>query len=136
MKTFKRLLCPIDFSRVSVPAIELTLALASQNGALVLLFCAVPSPDADQSRQELERSATDQLIAIARKWFENKVTWETVVCLGEPAPSILKAEQELQVDAIVMATHGRTGAEYAALGSVTERVVRESTCPVVTIRPR
>jgi nucleotide-binding universal stress UspA family protein len=135
MKTFKRLLCPIDFSRVSVSAIELTLTLAAQSGVLVMLFCAVALPDSDQSRQELERSATDQLRAIAHKWFENRAPFEIVVRSGQPAPSIFKVEQELQVDAVVMATHGRTGAEYAALGRVTQRVVRESICPAITIRP-
>ncbi|HTR60877.1 MAG TPA: universal stress protein [Candidatus Binataceae bacterium] len=135
MRTFRRILCPVDFSRVSVPAIELTLDLASQSGGQVLLFCAVPPPDADQSRQELERSATDQLRAIARKWLESHVPCEIVVRFGEPAASILDAEKELRVDAVVMATHGRTGAEYVTLGSVTERVVRESICPVITTRP-
>jgi len=135
MKTFKTLLCPVDFSRVSVPAIELALALAAQSGSRVILFCAVPPPDDDQSRQELENAATDQLRAIAHKWFDKRVPCELAVRFGEPAPSILKAEQELEVDAVVMATHGRTGPEYAALGSVTERVVRESICPVITTRP-
>ena len=135
MKSFKNLLCPVDFSRVSIPAIELALDLASQSGSRVILFCVVPEADADHSRQELEKTATDQLRTIAHKWFEKRVPCELVVRSGEPAPSILKAEQELEVDAVVMATHGRTGPEYAALGSVTERVVRESICPVITTRP-
>jgi nucleotide-binding universal stress UspA family protein len=36
----------------------------------------------------------------------------------------------------VMSTHGRTGRKHALLGSVTEEVVRRSTCPVLTVRPR
>ena len=135
MNAFKKLLCPIDFSRVSVPAIELASDLAVRNGSTILLFCVVPQPDATQSREELEHTATDQLRAIARKWFEGRVPYEIVVRLGDPALAILQAEQELGIDAVVIATHGRTGAEYAKLGSVTERVVRESSCPVVTTRP-
>jgi len=45
-------------------------------------------------------------------------------------------EEELDVDLVVMATHGRTGEKYEKLGSVAEQVVRESTRPVLTIRPR
>jgi universal stress protein A len=39
------------------------------------------------------------------------------------------------VDLIVMATHGRTGLSHLLIGSVAERVVRTSPCPVLTIRP-
>ena len=35
-----------------------------------------------------------------------------------------------------MATHGRTGVTHLVLGSVAERVVREASCPVLTIRPK
>jgi nucleotide-binding universal stress UspA family protein len=44
------------------------------------------------------------------------------------------AAQEHRADLIVMATHGRTGLSRFFLGSVAERVVRESTVPVLTIR--
>jgi nucleotide-binding universal stress UspA family protein len=39
------------------------------------------------------------------------------------------------VDLIVMATHGRTGLSHALMGSVTEKVVRKASCPVLSIRP-
>jgi nucleotide-binding universal stress UspA family protein len=134
--TFQKILCPIDFSRISNAAIELAAMLAAQNHATVFLLAVIPTPDSNQSQSELERAATDQLRGIARKWFEGHTRFELAVRTGEPPAAILKAEQDLQIDAVVMATNGRTGAEYTRLGSVTERVVRESTCPVVTIRPR
>ncbi len=135
MELFKRILCPIDFSRISTAAIELAAKLALAHRSTVLLLCAAPPPDTNQSRAEIERAAQGQLDAVARRWFEGRVPFEVVVRQGDAAPAILQAQRELAVDCIVMATHGRTGAEYAALGSVTERVVRESGCPVVTIRP-
>ncbi len=133
---FKNILCPIDFSRISVGAIELAVKLAADNGATVTLLCVVPPPDPSYPLAELERAATDQLRGVARKWFEGHTPYEIAIRQGEPSAEILRAEQELQADAVVMATNGRTGAEYTALGSVTEKVVRESICPVVTIRPR
>lgn len=45
------------------------------------------------------------------------------------------AQADISADLIVMATHGRTGISHFFVGSVAERVVRESGCPVLTIRP-
>jgi len=53
---------------------------------------------------------------------------------GEPANAILKAVEELGVDSVVMPTHGRKGIGRLILGSVAERVVRESPRPVLTVR--
>ncbi len=64
------------------------------------------------------------------------VEHETVLRIGNPAEEIIKAEHDYGADLVVMATHGRTGVAHLVLGSVAERVVRESTCPVLTIRPK
>ena len=133
---FKKILCPIDFSQVSAPAIELARSLASQNRATIFLLYVLPQPDPDQSKDELEQLATDQLRAVARTWFEGQTPYEIIVRRGEPAAAIVEAENQLGIDAVVIATHGRSGEEYTALGSVTEQVVRRSTQPVVTLKPR
>jgi len=57
-----------------------------------------------------------------------------VVVTGDPAVAIGAAAEEHGADLIVMATHGRTGIGHFFLGSVTERVVRESPVPVMTVR--
>ena len=54
--------------------------------------------------------------------------------MGEPAGSILRAEKKVKPDLVVMATHGRRGFSRFFLGSVAEVVLRESTCPVLTVR--
>ena len=53
---------------------------------------------------------------------------------GSPVEAIVDYAQEQQIDMIVIATHGRTGLSHVLLGSVAERIVREATCPVLTIR--
>jgi nucleotide-binding universal stress UspA family protein len=55
---------------------------------------------------------------------------------GVPFLEILKAAGEMQADLIVLGTHGRTGLAHVLLGSVAERVVRRSACPVLTVRPK
>jgi nucleotide-binding universal stress UspA family protein len=52
----------------------------------------------------------------------------------QPAQEILRIAEELKVDLIVMATQGRTGLDHLLMGSVTERVLRTSNVPVLTVR--
>jgi nucleotide-binding universal stress UspA family protein len=53
--------------------------------------------------------------------------------VGDPAVSIVQAAHRVSADLVVMGTHGRTGARRMVLGSVAERVVRLSPCPVLVI---
>jgi len=53
-------------------------------------------------------------------------TWEVQVAAGDPADAIVHMAAELDVDLIVMATHGRTGLQHVLLGSVAEKVVRHA----------
>ena len=87
-----------------------------------------PSDDA-RELSALPSTGAVQWRAVARKWFEGQVSYEVVVRSGRPAATVLKAEEDLAVDLVVMATHGRTGREHVRLGSVTEEVVRRSTRP-------
>jgi nucleotide-binding universal stress UspA family protein len=59
---------------------------------------------------------------------------ETVVLRGNPYERILDYSEENDADLIVMGTHGRTGVDRYLLGSVTEKVVRTSDVPVLTVR--
>jgi nucleotide-binding universal stress UspA family protein len=55
--------------------------------------------------------------------------------LGSAANVIVDAAANEEADLIVIATHGETGLQRFVFGSVTEKVVRLATCPVLTIRP-
>jgi nucleotide-binding universal stress UspA family protein len=129
---FRKLLCPVDFDRVSIPALELACRLGDAFGATIFLTYAVPRPDA---AEDLETVARENLRSIARKWLEGKVAYEIKVVSGHPAAAIVKAAGDLGADAIVMATHGRVGSEHDRLGSVAETVVQSAPCPVITVKP-
>lgn len=64
------------------------------------------------------------------------VRTEARVESGPPASAILACAKTLPADLIVMGTHGATGFEHLMLGSVTEKVLRRATCPVMTVPPR
>ena len=53
---------------------------------------------------------------------------------GVPATEIVRYAKDKGCDLIVMGTHGRTGITHALMGSIAEKVVRTSECPVLTIR--
>lgn len=55
--------------------------------------------------------------------------------IGHAVTEILAHAKENKADLIVMATHGHTGVAHFVFGSVAEKVVRMSTCPVMTVRP-
>lgn len=85
----------------------------------------------------LERAykhATEQIQEIAEKQFTG-LPVETVVVKPKKAvyQEIIKFAKTNNVSLIVMSTHGRTGAKHFLLGSVAERVIRRSPCPVMVV---
>ena len=56
-----------------------------------------------------------------------------MVATGEAAPEILRIAHQEHADLIVIASHGLGGWQRLVFGSVTEKVVRQATCPVLTI---
>jgi nucleotide-binding universal stress UspA family protein len=133
-----------DFSPCSRTAIRLASALARRKGVSLVLVHAVGPPPVTMlpaipiaaARWESEMSMAAEL-AIARAAGEIRdtgVAVQTRVVLGSAAHVILDAAREKQFDLVVLGSHGRSGAARLFLGSVTERVVSASTCPVLVTR--
>ena len=127
-------------------ALELACQLAKQNSATVYLLTVIgvppaaatalpPVPIALNPDPEFEAECLRRLEAIAREKLAG-VSHEIFVASGNAAPEILNLAAERDIDLIVMGTHGRTGVKHFLLGSVAERVVRESPVPVLTIHPK
>jgi nucleotide-binding universal stress UspA family protein len=157
----KRLLLPTDFSAGGMVSEEWALRLASQEAAEVILVHAVENPLLDmydpdkaeinlrkimeESRQHPPRSAQPfwdhahkvahaKLTHIRQQFLGARVQVELIVREGPAAEDILKVAEQKDVDLIVMATHGRSGVRRFVLGSVTEKVVRATPCPVLAVR--
>ncbi|MDR4506509.1 MAG: universal stress protein [Candidatus Scalindua sp.] len=84
--------------------------------------------------EKLQRQASEKIEELARKHFSG-ISIETAVLEPEKSvyQEIIDFARENTVDLIVIATHGRTGIKYLLLGSVAERIVRHSPCPVLVI---
>ena len=137
---FRKILCPVDFDDNSMEALDTAANLAREsNGTVfvlrVVLMIIAPTgmPVYVDLYQGQEESARAKLLEIAHKRLSG-LKYELLVTSGEPAGSILNAEKRIDADVVVMATHGRRGFKRNFLGSIAEQVVRESICPVLTVR--
>ena len=83
---------------------------------------------------QTEHDARARLQELATAHLEGRVKYEILARTGDPARIVVATVEEVGADSIVMATHGRKGVSHFFLGSVAERVVRESPRPVLTIR--
>ena len=72
---------------------------------------------------------------VRKTGFFKGVKAEGRVLVGYASDEILKKAREEECDMIVMGTHGRRGIDRLIFGSVAEKVVKNSTVPVLTIRP-
>jgi nucleotide-binding universal stress UspA family protein/predicted transcriptional regulator len=137
---FSRILCPVDFDDNSMQALDTAANLARESNGTVFVLHVVPlilEPTGMPVYVDLykgqEEAARTKLLEIAHKQLGG-VKYELLIHTGEPAGTILNAEKKVKADVVVMATHGRRGFKRFFLGSIAELVLRESICPVLTVR--
>ena len=76
----------------------------------------------------------DTLNTLLRLAEKVGVKSSSMVAKGRPFEQIVHLAKDLNMDLIVMGTYGRRGAERILIGSVTERVIEYSPCPVIIIK--
>jgi nucleotide-binding universal stress UspA family protein len=150
MKTLniRNIIVPIDFSKMSVQAIQIAKQLARRFGASIHLahvrqfnygadFVAPAPPIVPFSfmtyEQDGEQTALKELKKVAGKCGVSSA--ECDVLSGARAfDEICRLAQTIPADLVVMPTHGRTGLKHVFLGSTAERIVQHSSCPVLVTR--
>ncbi len=89
--------------------------------------------------EETERwlaEARDYLTGMANLLAQEGITVKTSVVQGTPAEAILDYARGNEVDLIIMATHGRSGAARWTLGSITEKILHAAELPVLVVTPK
>jgi nucleotide-binding universal stress UspA family protein len=143
--TFKRILCPIDFSPSALQAFGFALDLARQAGGLVTLLHVFEWLPEHESRASAHFNVPEfrgHMINDARERLRSLVSEESkpwceideVVVSGRSHREILRTAEERSADLIVMGAQGRGGLGLALFGSTTQQVVRSARCPVLTVR--
>lgn len=145
MKPFKRILVPTDFSAHAEEATRVAADLSKRyDGALTLVYVYEPVSYALPPGYALYTAAQldvmfgefDARLASAKTEAENAgaTRVDAKRLQGFVAGEICEHASNEAFDLIVMGTHGRSGLERLALGSVAERVVRMARCPVLTVK--
>jgi len=142
---FYRIVVPTDFSDCAEEAWALAQRMATALGSeLVLAHVLVETPLYDEGPFTMEK--TKRVYEAARKWAEESIEdWagaargkglkvRTVLRTGAPYREIVDLATDERADLVLIGTHGRGGLDRALLGSVADRVVRLSPCPVLTVR--
>ena len=152
MLLFKKILCPTDFSEPSYKALKAANELAKEfKSELILIHVLSPTQVFPSSpgfapgmpvsstylpanvADEIEKHAADSLRMVLKEKVSTDVKSKTELLHGSPAEEIAQYAEKSKVSVIIMGTHGFTGWRHMLLGSVTEKVVRLSMSPVITI---
>lgn len=137
---YRKILVPVDYSPSSVQAFAEAVKLARALGSRVSVLHVRPAPTGSGTTGELsvpvESEAANTtfhgLLDAARKELGDRV--EVLAVDGEPAAQILEQAARAEHDLIVMGTHGRVGRLHMLVGSVAQGVMRNASCPVLTVR--
>ncbi len=145
MSMINHILCPLDFKEPSYDALIFANDLAVRLGAKITLLHViepVPLPAApvqaaafnvaDYERHLLENNS-DMLKSILDKHVDKELDSEWEVLEGQAGDSIVRFAQECGADLIVLSTHGGSVIGHLVFGSVTDKVIRRSPKPVLTI---
>ena len=143
MVLLKNILLPVDFSESSLAATRLACEFALRFSAklhvlhviedpmiYLPIFETFPMP----SRQQFEIYAQDRLENWLPDEFRQMVDYELYWYHGQIVSRVVEFARDHRMDLMIVGTHGRGGLNHAMLGSVTEKLIRSSPCPVLSVR--
>ena len=146
----KKILVPIDGSKVSQKAAKYSVELAEQTGASLTLLSvidnrfvieqavsAVASPThlRESVQDYLQQSAQAATDAIAKLCERHHIQYKTAIRTGHPVEEIVREATKAKADLIVMGSHGKSALKAAVLGSVTYGVMhKDMKIPVLIVR--
>jgi nucleotide-binding universal stress UspA family protein len=147
---FKRIVCAIDFSDCSMHALNYAMSLAQEADAHLTVVHVIELPP-DVSREVHETvlagpRSLREYIALAEEDRRARLkdaipdtvraycAVDTVLPTGKPYLEILRVAQEQKADLIVVGIHGRGPVDRLLFGSTAHHLVRQASCPVLTLR--
>ena len=132
----KKILAPTDFSDLSAGGVRYACQLARDAAAELLVLNVVLLDETNTINKgdvERHKQRLDEFIAEKIGDAASHVRIKKLVDAGQPYGAILDCADNEQVDLIVMCSHGRTGLSRALIGSVTDKLLRAASCPVLVV---
>lgn len=146
-RTVRRILVPLDGSELAEQALEPAKAMAKEAGAEILLVRAVTPltetevaalytgwGSADEVYSRRQTAAKQYLGRVERDLKATGLKVATFVDEGHPAQVIVETEASHEADMVVMSTHGRSGVVRWVYGSVADKVLHRTRCPLLLVR--
>ncbi|MCS3901275.1 universal stress protein [Methanococcus voltae] len=142
---YKKILVPTDGSDVSLEAIEHAVSIAKTTGAEIFgvyvldttPYTEIPADGLWSNLKEiLEEEGDNALHLVAKAARKYDVAFKNQVLEGNPEKEIVEFADKINADLIVMGTTGKTGFDRLLLGSVAERVLKHTKCPVLLVRQK
>lgn len=142
-KRVQKILIPTDGSDYSVRAAEYGVSIAKMLNAQVMVVYVIDEVVLGQISRVTEREGVERelkkdgqryvnyILSLAQK---EGVKATSLLAKGRPFEQIVHLAKGLNMDLIVMGTYGRRGAERILIGSVAERVIEYSPCPVLVVK--
>lgn len=142
-------LVPLDGSNLAEKAVDYARQIVEKGGKITLLsildipeypiYGYYPTPiildetDFQTAINDLKPKIQEYLEQVAALLAHDDIKTVIEIIVGEPASTIIEKAQALEVEAIVMSTHGRSGFSRWLFGSVTNKVLSAAPCPVFVI---
>lgn len=139
---FKKIACMTDMSDFSNSTLAYGAELARTLDSKLYACHVISLPSmatyygytGDERSGEATRQIIDQVTETFDKLLgESTLDWEPLITIGHISDEIVRLTREKDVDLVITATHGRSGLKRFLLGSVTERLMRILSCPLLII---
>ena len=135
----ERILVAVDGSNNSDMAVEQALSLATTCSSKLFAITVIDAypkqiEGAPGVTEKVEREAKEILKKAEEKSVAKNIPCETILRTGrQPHECIVEEARKKGVDLIVMGTHGRTGLKKLLMGSVAQKVIGYTPCPVMVV---
>jgi nucleotide-binding universal stress UspA family protein len=149
---YEKILVPLDGSKIGeaalpnvtdlatklMPGTEVEITLLQVISDITFDFLteqdAAQLPISEVDLNQIKAASQKYLDAIASRLRSKGFKVSTLIVDGHAAEEIIKVSQSTGADLIAMSSHGRSGLGRWAMGSITDKVLRESIIPVLTVR--
>jgi nucleotide-binding universal stress UspA family protein len=143
IQNVKKVLAPLDFSEHSAEALRNAWELTRDvHGELHIVhvvgqhYTIVEGSREIARENAMEEQAEEELARLKKDELGDSDKVSTAVLLGPPAAKLVEYAKQNDIDLIVLPAFGHSGSEYALIGGVTEKLVRNSPCSVLVLKTR
>lgn len=144
MKTIHKIVVPVDFSENTDKLVTYACYMAEKLAAVIHFVhvvapypgdATIGAPFAAEYRDKVYIASKERMSNLVHDNQERCPGCTGQVVAGEPVEQIVEIAKEVESDLVIISTHGAKGLEKILLGSVAERVLKRSHCPVLIMNP-